>query len=155
MVSLYESNGTLASIASISALQKAKQITDNRGFYWPSEVIDHMNKLIKQGEVNVVSTNENGEFAFYGLDPAKTYEVRFTYNGMRYDEIKASTEVKISGYDTTKEEASRALQNEQERKEMNERFSEIGAYPYNYLTKIGTYNKTFTQTEVEEAIKEG
>lgn len=112
------------------------------------------NALDKYGKATVY-TDESGFFEFYGLNPSHTYYLIFTYNGMRYAEIKATTEtgIDISNYDINKENASKAVEINRERKITNT-FSEIGTYPYNYysLSKEG-YNIAYNQDDVEEAIK--
>lgn len=72
---------------------------------------------------------------------------------MRYSEVNVTTTTGISGFGREKENSSRAIENLSERERLNTRFAEIGAYPYNYNSiSKKTYNKSYTQKDVEEAI---
>lgn len=158
LVTLYEEDGkTLASIANVEALDTAIEKAGETEISIPDKITEHIQKLKEKtnsGETNITCTNENGEFEFYGLRPDKSYVVKFTYNGMRYSEVKVSTTMGISGFGEESEETSNAIEDSSKRRELIKSFSEIGTYPYNYYSNNkGGWNKVYTQTEVEEAMK--
>lgn len=152
IVTLYESDGKTALIADKAVLQKAIEKAQEKKYEIPDSIKQHIEKIQENGNVTV--TDSSGHFEFYGLDPDKTYTVKFTYNGMRYSEVKVSTTTGISGFGKETEKSSRAIENKNERNALTERFQVIGTYPYNYYSPSkGNWNKTFTQTEVEKEIK--
>lgn len=114
------------------------------------------NALEKYGKATTY-TDKDGNFKFYGLNPSHTYYIIFTYNGMRYAEIKATTETGIdaTNYNIKLPNASKAIELDRKDK-ITDIFSEIGTYPYNYYsTSKGGYNIGYNQDDVEEAIKNG
>ena len=113
-----------------------------------------LKNLQDNGIINTTVTDSNGNFKFYGLNPSKTYVVRFTYNGMRYQSVNCTYTIgsNISGDQLVK--TSKAIENEAERKNLTDMFKEIRTYPYNYYSpKLNKYNIAYTQDEVEETVK--
>ena len=145
-----ETTNALAILATREALTP-----ENNDIEFDTSSVD-WEALEKYGKATMY-TDKNGFFEFYGLNPSHTYYLMFTYNGMRYAEIKATTEtgMNISKYDVSKENASKATEINRESK-IVEVFSEIGTYPYNYYSlSKGGYNIAYNQDDVEEAIKNG
>ena len=128
----------------------------NTDIHFDSSSVD-FDRLAKYGSA-IQYTDKDGKFEFYGLNPSHKYSVIFTYNGMRYAEIKATTEtgIDIAGYKLDDENASKATEMNRQSKIENV-FSEIGTYPYNYKSeaKGGAYNIAYNQDDVVEAIKTG
>lgn len=73
---------------------------------------------------SVTTTDEHGEYGFQKLNPMHKYYIVFRYDGMRYDDTDFNNKL-TGGYSTAKEKAS-------DRKDFNERFSQIGSSPNNY-----------------------
>ncbi len=151
-VEIYDaSTNKLATFATKEALTTRKE--NNRTYIIENVDFDALNKYGKA----TTYTDENGFYEFYGLNPSHTYYIVFTYNGMRYVEIKTTTEtgIDVSGYDIKLENASKATEVDRKEKIIDV-FSEIGTYPYNYYSKSkGGYNIAYNQDDVEEAMKNG
>ena len=73
---------------------------------------------------SVTTTDEHGEYGFQKLNPMHKYYIVFRYDGMRYDDTDFNNKL-TGGYSTAKEKAS-------DRKDFNEKFSQIGSSPNNY-----------------------
>lgn len=149
-VRVYEEDGVTPAKFADKALASSKINEGLAKKYLGKYYNDIKTKIDLTSESNETPTNENGEFVFSGLDPAKLYTVEFEYNGMRYSEIKAS--INIEGCGTPKSVATTttatAIEDSGRRAEITQMFSEIGPYPNNY-----SGGRVFTQTEVEEYIK--
>lgn len=78
-----------------------------------------------KGEIrtNPTLSNDDGYYAFKGLNPTKSYYVKFTYDGQDYEPTK---------YDGTTD--SKATDTKTERTTLTNRFAEIKAYPNNYTS---------------------
>ena len=157
-VTLYEQNGKIANL-----------ITN------PSEDV---NKVMNR--INPTFTNENGNYLFEGLDPMKKYYVVFEYNGQRYlpteylntangQYTSANQMVNAGLYNTnewkvtskgTESNKSTFPGVEISREGYDERFQEIGSFPYNYPSSNSLgwaqynsenkqyYNISYTQKEL-------
>ncbi len=151
-VEIYDAaTNNLAAFATREALTSR---TENNRTYIVENV--DFDALSKYGKATTY-TDENGFYEFYGLNPSHTYYIVFTYNGMRYVEVKttAETGINVSGYDIKSENASKATETNRKEK-ITDVFSEIGTYPYNYYSKSkGGYNIAYNQDDVEEAMKNG
>lgn len=154
-VTLYEQDGTIATLLSNE---------DEQGI--SDEELMH--------RINPTYTDENGEYLFRGLDPMKKYYVVFEYNGQRYlpteylntagGQYNSVAQMVNAGlYNTSEwEVSSKGTESESanfagieiSRKDYDERFSEITAYPENYPSSnslghaINGYNATFTQRDL-------
>lgn len=146
-VKIYEADGkTPAKFANKSKVQSILN-NQNNTKYLTSDLLQNLkSKANKIPDKNEVKTDEKGEFEFVGLDPDKKYTVKFEYNGMRYQEIRASIDVEGCGTPETVRTTTtaKAEENKGERDALTERFQNIGPYPNNYEGKL-----VFTQTEVE------
>ena len=83
-------------------------------------------------QVAQTSTDGNGYYEFDKLDPAKSYYVRFKYNGQLYEPTTYQTKKKYSGtgnnkIDTTIAERSYATDGTQNRNSFNNKFAQVDA----------------------------
>ena len=75
--------------------------------------------------VGITTTDKDGKYHFYGLDPLKKYYVRFTYNGQIYQSTYYKNNL-TGGYSNAQDE---------DRDRFNNKFGKIDSTPENY--KVG------------------
>jgi len=99
---------------------------------------------------NPTITDEYGNYSFKGLDTTKKYKVEFTYNGLVYEPVEANDTVEYNTGEWSK--TSKAVDNADERRALNNKFSNIGSYPNNYEGS----KKVYLQQDLEnEKIYDG
>ncbi len=107
-------------------------------------VVLYTSKGIKVDEKR---TDDEGCYLFTDLDPLKKYYVAFEYNGQLYVPTQYSRDT--SKYNTEEwKHTSKATEISKERTDFDNRFAEIGAYPYNYKRANGKYNKAYSHYEL-------
>ncbi len=105
----------------------------------------------KEGnQIAITLTDANGEYKFINLSPDKQYKLKFTYNGLLYENVT---------YNASGDKTSKIQENTQTRNNLNNKFKEIGSYPNNYETtdyNTGNTikNKVFLAEEVTDLFKE-
>ena len=116
---------------------------------------EHLSGLQTYGN-NKMVTKEDGKFYFYGLNPNKSYKLRFYYNGILYKDVKYN--VQAGATFTSKNIAlnnSVAVEDEEVRAKVTRTFSEIGSYPYNYNSPSrGIENRVFLPEELMKLTNE-
>ena len=115
--------------------------------------------------INPTYTDADGNYLFEGLDPMKQYYVRFEYNGQIYlpteylntsgKQYSSVTQMVNAGlYNTNNWKiTSKGTETVNDRNNYDNKFAEIGSYPYNYassnsLGRTGSKNATFTQKDL-------
>lgn len=148
-VTLYTENGKIATLLSNAANAKSdEQIMSS---------------------VNPTYTDKNGDYLFKGINPQKKYYVTFEYNGQiylptdylkangkEYNSIKQMVNLGLYNYSNEWEITSKGTETPSDRKKYDEKFSEIGSSPLNYVSSnslnsgalINGYNESFSKYEL-------
>lgn len=98
-------------------------------------------------QIALTHTDKNGYYEFDKLDPAKSYYVRFKYNGQLYEPTTYQTKKKYTGtgnnqVDTTIAERSYATDGTQNRNSFNNKFAQVDAN-HRYPDRDDVNNETF------------
>ena len=105
----------------------------------------------KEIRTNPTLTDKNGRYIFKGVRPTNKYFVQFTYNGQTYQATKYTSQKDAKRQDWPK--ISVASEDNEEREELNEKFTQIGSSPKNYSSSnslgYGVSGKTFTDKELK------
>ena len=101
----------------------------------------------KGNAVDEKLTDDEGYYLFTDMDPLKKYYVAFEYNGQLYIPTQYTRDTKTY-YDEEWKHSSKATEISKERTAFDNRFAEIGAYPYNYMRENGKYNKAYSHYEL-------
>ena len=101
----------------------------------------------KGTKIDEKRTDDEGCYLFTDLDSMKKYYVAFEYNGQLYVPTQYSRDT--GKYNTEEwKHTSKATEISKERTDFDNRFAEIGAYPYNYKRANGKYNKAYSHYEL-------
>lgn len=98
--------------------------------------------------VAIAVTGKNGSYKFENLSPTKKYKIKFTYNGLLYENVN---------YNSVGTNTSKVRENG--RKDFNKKFNNIGSHPNNYKTtdwntNADITNEIFLEEVVVELFKE-
>ncbi len=87
--------------------------------------------------VSTTRTDAQGEYGFQKINPMVKYKIRFTYDGMRYENVEYNNNLS-GGYST----ASELMPDNKNRSNFNSLFHEISTSPQNYY-KNGQWRKAY------------
>lgn len=104
---------------------------------------DEYGEETREIRTNPTITDDNGYYEFRGVDPLKTYYVKFTYNGMEYTPTMSPSEPKYNSDEWATSSKGSELQGD--RDGLNAKFSTVTANPdikpYNYDVLEGLYKE--------------